>query len=75
MSMKENCDFYIVPQRQSRAWWDLNQSGELRCSLCGAKAAPSNLKTCSGCGSNMTIDEPWTKRILEQGYRKEENTK
>ena len=59
--------FYIVPQRQSRAWWDLTEEGKLICSMCGAVASKSDYTICPGCGSKIVIDEEWTKRILERG--------
>ena len=65
-----NQDFFIVPQRQSRAWWDMDETGHLTCSVCGANATGENLAVCPGCGSNMTVDEEWTKRILERGYKR-----
>ena len=61
-------EVFIVPRRRSRAWWEISDEGGLVCSLCGAAADTADLTACPGCGSNMTVDEEWTNRILERGY-------
>ena len=62
--------FFIIPRRPARAWWEMEEKGALKCSLCGATANPADLTVCPQCRAKMTIDEAWTKKILERGYRK-----
>ena len=64
--------FYIVPQHPARAWWEIGEEDHLTCSLCGAAADTKNLTVCPGCKARMTVDEEWTKKILERGYRKKQ---